>query len=1135
MGKYQALLRRPGFQPFLWTQFLGAFNDNIYKIVVSMLAIRVATTSGSGYLPLVGAIFILPFLFFSGYAGHLADAVNKRKVLIATKLFEVFSMLVATAAFWSGRIEWMLGGLFLAALQSTFFSPAKYGIVPEMLPDKELSRANGLLEMSTFLAIILGTSIGSILFSAWKENLLWMGLVLVVIAVAGALTSFQIGRVPDPESKKPIQINPWGEVGEGIRRLYRDKNLWLTVIGISYFWFLGALLQMDLLLIGKEVMQLNDFWIGILGTFLAIGIGIGSLAAGRLSGDKVELGLVPLGSIGMGLFSILLSQAGASYLGAASALVGLGFSGGLFVVPLNAFLQQKGGAEEKGQLIATNNFLNTIGVLFASAALWLLSDKVSISPDRIVFFFGLFTLAATVYLLKILPDFLIRFTLWMLTHTIYRIRIKGQEHVPFRGPALLVCNHVSFADGLLVGACVQRFIRFLVFKGFFDIKPIGWLLRTMRAIPIAGGNRKEVVESIERAREELRQGHVVCIFAEGAISRTGNMLPFKKGFEKIVKDLDVPIIPVHLDGLWGSVFSFEKGRFFWKRPRRIPYPVTVSFGAPLPSTASAHEVRHAVMSLGSDAVQVRREKEELLHLKFMASAKSAWRQFCMADSTGKELTFGKALIGSLLLSKKIRRQCADQKMVGVMLPSSVGGALANVAVLMAGKVPVNLNFTAGKDATDAAIRQCEIKTILTSDAFLTKAKIERRSEMVSLEAISKTISAAEKVSVALIAFLLPAWALRRLFCPEKGEPDQMATVIFSSGSTGEPKGVMLSHHNILSNIESISQVFWITEKDRVMGVLPFFHSFGFTGTLWFPLIARFGAVYHPNPMDAKVIGEMVSKHQATILISTPTFYGGYIRRCSKEEFASLRYAIVGAEKLRAEVAEAFREKYDLDLLEGYGCTELSPVVSVNIPDVTHGREYQKGFCSGTVGHPVPGVTVKITDLNTGETLPAGQEGLLLVKGPNLMLGYLHQQQKSADVIRDGWYHTGDIACIDEEGFIRITDRLSRFSKIGGEMVPHIKIEEAVNAILQNGNGAVTAVPDDQKGERLVVLHTDPSACPESLWRRLNESGLPKLWIPKRESVHFIDALPILGTGKLDLRALKKVALELTNAEFGAKG
>ncbi|HZR46020.1 MAG TPA: MFS transporter, partial [Candidatus Manganitrophaceae bacterium] len=499
MGKYQALLKRPGFRPFLWSQFLGALNDNVYKIAISMLAVRAVSSSGSGYLPLVGAIFILPFLLFSGYAGHLADTVNKRSVLIATKLFEVFSMLVATLALASGRIEWMLGGLFLAALQATFFSPAKYGILPEMLPDEELSRANGLLEMSTFLAIILGTSIGSILFSAWKARLVWIGLLLIGIAAAGALVSFRIAPVPDTGARKPLDLNPLGEVARGIRRLYQDQNLWLTVVGISYFWFLGALLQMDLLLFGKEVMRLDDFWTGILGTFLAVGIGVGSLAAGRLSGDKVELGLVPLGSIGMGLFSILLSRLGASYIGAASALMGLGFSGGLFVVPLNAFLQQKGEAGETGQLIATNNFLNTIGVLFASAALWLLSDRLSISADRIIFYFGLFTLAATVYLLKILPDFLIRFTLWMLTHTVYRIRIKGQEHLPFKGPALLVCNHVSFADGLLVGACVQRFIRFLVYKDFFKIKPVGWLLRAMRAIPIAGGNRKEVIESLERA------------------------------------------------------------------------------------------------------------------------------------------------------------------------------------------------------------------------------------------------------------------------------------------------------------------------------------------------------------------------------------------------------------------------------------------------------------------------------------------------------------------------------------------------------------------------------------------------------------------------------------------------------------
>ena len=350
-------------------------------------------------------------------------------------------------------------------------------------------------------------------------------------------------------------------------------------------------------------------------------------------------------------------------------------------------------------------------------------------------------------------------------------------------------------------------------------------------------------------------------------------------------------------------------------------------------------------------------------------------------------------------------------------------------------------------------------------------------------------------------------------------------MIFSSGSTGVPKGVMLSHHNILANVESIAQVIQFTPKDRIMGVLPLFHSFGFTGTLWLPVLTGFGAVYHPNPTDAKTIGETIQKYQATLFISTSTFYAGYLRRCTKEEFASLRYVIAGAEKLREPVVKAYQEKYGITILEGYGCTELSPVVSVNTPDVIDGKEKQLGHKPGTVGQPMPGVAAKIIDPNTEQPLSAGAEGLLLIKGPNTMMGYLNQSEATKQAFRNGWYITGDIAAVDEDGFIRITDRLTRFSKIGGEMVPHMKIEEVINEILGNSASVVTAVPDEQRGEKLVAFYSQNGMTKEELWNRLNQSGLPKLWIPKRENLHAIDSLPLLGSGKVDLKKIKTLALE----------
>ena len=1126
-GTYKDLLKSVGFQAFLWTQFLGAFNDNLYKMVVAMVAVSAATNSsgGSAYLSLSGVVFILPFFLFSGYAGHAADVFSKRTVLVATKGLEVVAMVLGAFAFLSGRIEPMLGVLFVMALHSTFFSPAKYGILPEMLPDQDLSRGNGLLEMTTFLAIILGTSIGSMMFAAWYDRLGLISLVLIVVAIAGTLASFGIHPVPPSGARKPFRVNPWAEIGIGLRRLYSEKALWLTVLGIAYFWFLGALLQLDIILLGKEVMGLDDFRTGMLSTFLAVGIGLGSLAAGRLSAGKVELGLVPLGSIGIGGFSLLLASSASSYVQAATALCLLGLSGGLFIVPLNALLQQRSGREERGRVIATANFLTTGGVLLASGVLWVLRDLLQVPADRIIFILGLFTLVATAYILRLLPEFLVRFTLWMLTHTMYRIRVVGQEHVPFRGPALLVCNHMSHVDGLLVGACVQRFIRFMVYRPYYELKVLNWLFRLMKAIPVQAGRRKELIESLERAREELRQGHVVCIFAEGAVSRTGNLLPFRRGFERIVDGLDIPIIPVHLDRLWGSIFSFKQGKFFWKRPERLPYPITVSFGPPLPSTSKAEDVRQAIQELGSAAVDYRQSPSDLLQLRFIQTAKWRWFSFAMADSSGTELTYGRALVGSLLLGRWVRSRCPDERMVGIALPPSVGGALASIAVLFAGKVPVNLNFTAGREAMASAIQQCGIRTIVTSRIFLGKAKLKEMEGMVFVEDVMKQITLLHKVQAGLLALLLPRRLLATLCHDGKRSPQALATVIFTSGSTGMPKGAMLSHQNIISNVEGLAQVFWVTREDRLMGALPFFHSFGFTGSLWFPLLAGFGVVYHANPLDAKTIGEMVSRYQATILIGTPTFYAAYLRKCSAEEFASLRLAIAGAEKLREPIARAFKEKYGLDLLEGYGCTELAPVVSVNTQDFERGAYRQTGFKPGTVGHPLPGVAVRAVDPETGKTLPPGEEGLLLVKGPNQMLGYLGQPEETAEVMRDGWYVTGDIASVDEDGFISITDRLSRFSKIGGEMVPHIKLEEAINAILGEDASVVTALPDDQKGERLVALYTHTEITPEQLWERLGQTNLPKLWIPKREHLYSVGSIPMLGTGKVDLKTAKRMALE----------
>ena len=518
----------------------------------------------------------------------------------------------------------------------------------------------------------------------------------------------------------------------------------------------------------------------------------------------------------------------------------------------------------------------------------------------------------------------------------------------------------------------------------------------------------------------------------------------------------------------------------------------------------------------------------LLHHQFFATARRCSSQLAMADSTGMKLTYGQALIATLAFARAIHRRTVGQEMVGLMLPASVGGALANIAALAAGRIPVNLNFTAGGDSIAIAIERCKIKTIITSRTFLDKSGIAATPAMVFLEDIRKSVTRTDKVTALLHAKLAPMALLRRAYGPSD-DADALATVVFSSGSTGVPKGVMLTHRNILSNIEGFADLFPMTPQDCFIGVLPFFHSFGLTGTLWFPLISGCAVAFHPNPMDSKVVGELASTYKGTMLIATPTFANAYMRRCTREQFQHMRHVVVGAEKLRQPLAEAFAQHFGVELMEGYGCTEMSPVISVNFAHVGTANPSKPG----SVGRPIKGVSAKVVDQHTGEGPIVGREGLLLVKGDCLMRGYLGEPERSAEVLRDGWYVTGDIGSIDADGFITITDRLSRFSKIGGEMVPHLRIEDAINEVLGEVCAVVTAVPDDTRGERLVAFYTKQDVPPGHVWEQLNQTALPRLWLPRKDHIFVTDAIPTLGSGKVNLQALRQLAQGALTENIGS--
>lgn len=729
----------------------------------------------------------------------------------------------------------------------------------------------------------------------------------------------------------------------------------------------------------------------------------------------------------------------------------------------------------------------------------------------------------------LLPGWFLRFLLWVLRHTVYRIKVLGRENIPAQGGALLVPNHMSFVDVVLLLAASPRPIRFLMYQEIYDLWLIKPFARMMRAIPVSSEVRpRDTIRSLRTASEAVRNGELVCIFAEGEISRTGQMLPFRRGMERIMKGVDAPIIPVNLHGVWGSIFSFERNRFVWKIPRQIPYPVTVSFGKPMPPDTTAADVRRAVQDLGTAAFEADKDPRRTLDRALVHSARRYPRRFAMADARTPAMSFGSMLVKTIFVARRLRPHWKDQPMVGILMPPSVGGALANYAATLLGLLPVNLNYTASNEVIASCARQCNLQTVVTSKAFLEKVpKIEIPGRTLLLEDVLAEPKTREKI-VAVLAWLLPFALLKRALGAKPCSTDDLATIIFSSGTTGDPKGVMLTHNNLIANVRQMTQVFVLSANDRILGILPFFHAFGFTVCLWLPGVHTVGAVFHPNPLDAQAIGELVQKYKLTFLIGTPSFLQAYMRRCTREQFASLQYVLAGAEKLPERVAAAFEEMFGLRPLEGYGCTECAPVVAANVRDYRAPGFRQVGARPGTIGHPLPGVSVRIVDPDTMAPLPANHNGMLLVRGPNLMQGYLGRPDKTQEAMHNGWYITGDIASVDDDGFITITDRLSRFSKIGGEMVPHIKIEETLHALAGATEQVlvVAALPDPRKGERLIVLHTLTDEQLARVLEKLPECELPPLWRPRKDQFFRVEALPYLGTGKLDMRAMKMRAQQL---------
>lgn len=1127
---------------FWWhnlTQFGGAMNDNVFKYIMiyaltawSAEAIEAGTASTASILATVGLAFALPFLFIVPIAGNFADRFSKQKMIVGLKALEFVVMAFGVTALYLQSTPMLYATMILMASQSAFFGPCKLGIVAEQVDAERLSKANGFIQLFTFLAIISGTLLAPELSLLTDKNFGLAASVCLLIAGLGFTASLKIETTPAHPERK-ISLNGFASVFRTFLEIRKDGFLMLAVLALAVFSMAAAFIQLNILDFGKQHLDFSQEQSTRLFLLTAIGIGLGSTTAGWLSGRNIEFGIVPIGAFLISLSLVTLGTiTEGNLLMAATSMATLGFAAGLFIVPLHAFIQYRSPKDKLGTIQATNSFMSWIGILTASGLIWANSSFFGNTAQDGFFFLSLAVLILALFSLLILPDFSVKFIFMLITRFCYRFKVQGLDNLPAIGPALLVGNHVSLMDAVLIVTSQQRRIRMLMSRNYYD--NANWLtqqiVRLAKVILIQDSdNPKKLLRSLKTARTALDEGYLVFIFAEGKLTRTGMMRPFKPGFERIVKGTDYPIIPVYIGGAWGSISSYRRGMPKLRPNKDFRYPVSVHFGKPLPPTSTTFEVQQAVSELSVQSFEVVKERRRSLGHEFIESARRNWNKLAIADSSGREFKFGELLIASLILRDRVRKlTAAREKKIGILLPTASGSAIANIAVTLDQRISVNLNYTAPPSSVESAQKQCEIETVLTSRKFLEALpRLPLVKNVLYLEDLLKDISHKEKIQALLKAKLSPA---RFLIGNRPVLPDDIATILFSSGSTAEPKGVMLSHHNLLSNIESFRSVISPSRKDVMLATLPVFHSFGYTVTFWFPLLSGITTACHTNPLEAETIGKLTHQYKVSVILTTPSFLLAYARKIKPEQLTHLRYVFTGAEKLQPRIAELFEKRFGVKPLEGYGATELSPVCAISLPNVEIDNLPEIGNREDRLGRVLPGMAIKIVHPETTEVLQPGEEGLIYIKGPNVMRGYLNKPELTESVIRDGWYNTGDIGLMDTDGFFAITGRLARFSKLGGEMISHGAVEKALQKALEFSPDklAVVAIEDARKGEKLCVLHTVAELTEETIRETLKGLDIPNLWKPNPQNWHYIEQLPLLGTGKLDYRAMKEFASATNN-------
>jgi acyl-[acyl-carrier-protein]-phospholipid O-acyltransferase / long-chain-fatty-acid--[acyl-carrier-protein] ligase len=1115
------------FAPLFWAQFCAALNDNVLKNALVIMLLYGATTGhGDALVTVAGAVFIFPFFILSGLGGELADKFVKSVVARRIKFAEIFAAGFACAGFFLHSIPLLFVALGLFGMCAALFGPVKYAMLPDQLSVGELATGNALVEGATFLAILIGTIAGGLLVSS-STHIGWVTSAIMAFAVLSWAFASRIPHTTPSAADLVVTANPWTSTIRLLKSLYAEPRLWDGMVIVSWFWLAGAVVLSLLPALVKDVVGGTEAVVTLCLAIFAIGIAAGSLFAAQLSHVRPNLALVPIGAIVMGISGLDIAWAiGHTAIGSditpaafATSFSGLriiadfaifAFGGGLFVVPSFAAVQAWSAPSERARVIAAGNILQA-GFMVVGSLFVALLQAAGLSIAWIFVGLALASFGSVFFVLGKWGKEGVRDFGALLFRAMFRVEVRGIENLPAPGTRMLITpNHVSLIDGPLVHATLPIEASFAVDTGIAKAwwaKPFLQQIRHYTMDPSKPLAARDLIKLVAA-------GEPVVIFPEGRITVSGSLMKVYDGTAMIADKADAVVVPVRIEGAQRSYLSYLKNgeikrSLFPKVTISILPPVKLPVDPSLRGKARRNAAGAALQDVMIDAMV----KNSMLEQTLFQGLAHAYRDRdtgkpIIQDALGTSLTYRKLILGAQVLSRKLEQGTSVGENVGVLLPNSAGVAVVFMALQTIGRVPAMLNFSAGPSNVQAAMKAAQIKTVLTSKSFVEKGKLDKLiaaiasdAKIVYLEDVRASIGLADKVA-GLLAGVEPRVAR---------EANDPAVVLFTSGSEGTPKGVVLCHRNILANASQALARVDANGNDKVFNVLPVFHSFGLTGGMMMPLLAGIPIFMYPTPLHYRIVPELIYQTGATILFGTDTFLTGYARSAHAYDFRTLRLVLAGAEAVKDRTRQVYMERYGIRILEGYGVTETAPVLAMNTPMANR---------PGTVGRLSPLMEARL------DPVPGIEEGgRLSVRGPNVMLGYLRTENPGVlEPLPEGWHDTGDIVAIDAAGFITIKGRAKRFAKIAGEMVSLSVVETMASALWPQAMSVAVSIPDERKGERIVLLTTQKDADRAAMQRQAKATGAAELAVPA--DIRVVDKVPLLGSGKTDYVAATALAKEM---------